>query len=1025
MDIPSTQWALIFDAINDGVMLVDSHGYILGANRAMKDLLGKPPGEPLSGPCWDLIDPIYCGSDGHPLQRMLQTGRRESLLLQQQNGRWLNVIVDPLTDETGQIIGGVHIVTDVTDHKLWESALEERLQLASLTANIFLNLNAATTVPEMLQKCVEIMVQNLDAAFARIWTINDAGDLLELQASAGMYTHLNGPHGRIPISRDAKISNIARTRQPHLANQVLGDPQVADQEWVKREGMVSFAGYPLIIQDRLIGVMGLFARHPLTEFVLKAMANVADSIALAIEQRRGEDALLLSEKRFRTLVETAPSVIIGLTPDHRIIEFNPEAERLYGMSSREALGQDYFELFLPQELWEPTASEIKKVLAGQRVRGFVNSVRGHDGREYIMSWDANPLLDAAGRPVAALAIGQDITERKRAQERQAVQFAISKALAESSTLLEAGPRFLRAVCEELKFDVGELWLVDHEANLLRRQAVWSQPFSLPSDLSFPIEVRTFLSGEGLPGEVWAGGQPIWIDNLADDPRFLRKPLMVQAELRGGCAFPICLGQEVLGVMAFFAKELRHSDEYLNNQMDDLGHQMGQFIQRRRAEDKLLHLSLYDGLTGLANSALLRDRLRVTLNKGQSSPGHTFAVLFMDVDRFQKINDTLGHGVGDQLLIGIARRLVDCVRPEDTVARFSADDFIILLVNVEEDRQAIVVAERIRQCLRPCFNLAGHEIFVTVSLGIAMGAGDYETPDEILRDADLAVNRAKALGKDRIFLYDPTMRGPSMEAFSLERDLRWALERQELLVYYQPLVELASGRLTGFEALVRWNHPQRGLVMPGEFIPLAEETGLILSLGQWVLREACAAMQAWQTRFQPDPPMTISVNLSARQFTQPDLVELVARTLQETGLPGTRLRLEITETAVMHDPEAAIRMLTSLKELGVRLSIDDFGTGHASLRYLQRLPVDRLKIDYSFISKLETSPESATIVKAILGLAGNLGLRVVAEGIETAEELHLLQKWGCGYGQGYYFSRPLDSEATAALVAGGKTLPSDG
>ncbi|MFA4902378.1 MAG: EAL domain-containing protein [Desulfobaccales bacterium] len=1018
MDIPSSQWVRIFDAINDGVMLVDLQGNILGANRAMKDLLGKPVGEPLSGPCWELVNSIYCTSDGFPLQRMLQTNRRESLLLQH-NGRWLNVIVDPLTEESGRIIGGVQIVTDVTDHKLWESALEERLKLASLTANIFLNLNTAAPVPEMLQKCAEIMVQSLDAAFARIWTINDAGDFLDLQASAGMYTHLDGPHGRIPLNRDIKIPNIARTRQPHLTNQVLGDPQVGDQEWVKREGMVSFAGYPLIVQDRLKGVMGLFARHPLTEFVLKAMANVADSVALAIEQRRAEDALLLSEKRFRTLVETAPSVIIGLTPDHRIIEFNPEAERLYGMSSSEALGQNYFELFLPQELWKPTASEIKKVLAGQPVRGFVNLVRGHDGREHIMSWDANPLLDAAGQPAAALAIGQDITERKRAQERQAVQFAISKALAESSTLLEAGPRFLRAVCEELKFDVGELWLVDHESNLLRRQALWSQPFSLPSNFIFPVEVRTFSSGEGLPGEVWASIQPVWIDNLADDPRFLRKSLMAQAGLRGGCAFPILLGREVIGVIALFAKELRHPDEHLNKQMDDLGHQMGQFIQRRRAEDKLLHLSLYDGLTGLANSALLRDRLQMTLNKGRSSPGHTFAVLFINVDRFQKINDTLGHGVGDQLLIDIARRLEECVRPEDTVARFSADNFIILLANVKEDRQAIVVAGRIRQCLHPCFHLAGHEVFVTVSLGIAMGAGDYETPDEILRDADLAMNRAKDLGKDRFFLYDPAMRGPSVEAFSLERDLRWALERQELLLHYQPLVELASGRLTGFEALVRWNHPERGLVMPGEFIPLAEETGLILPLGQWVLREACTRMQAWQTRFQPDPPLTISVNLSARQFTQPDLVELVAQTLQGTGLPGTQLRLEITETAVMYDPEAAIRMLTALKDLGVRLSIDDFGTGHASLRYLQRLPVDSLKIDYSFISKLKVSPESATIVKAILGLAGNLGLRVVAEGIETAGELHLLQKWGCGYGQGFYFFRPMDQEAAAALIAAGE------
>ncbi|HKR11428.1 MAG TPA: EAL domain-containing protein [Pyrinomonadaceae bacterium] len=437
-------------------------------------------------------------------------------------------------------------------------------------------------------------------------------------------------------------------------------------------------------------------------------------------------------------------------------------------------------------------------------------------------------------------------------------------------------------------------------------------------------------------------------------------------------------------------------------------------ERRRAEEQLLHDAFHDSLTGLPNRALFIDHLKLAVNHSRRRKGYLFAVLFIDLDRFKVINDSLGHMVGDKLLVATARRLESCLREGDTIARLGGDEFTILLDGIKDHGDARRVAERVQELLAEPFDLAGRELFVTASVGIKYSGNDDEQPEDLLRDADTAMYCAKTFGKAQYQVFDTKMHTSALTNLQLESDLRRAIERDEFRVNYQPIVSLQSGRISGFEALVRWHHPERGVILPSEFISFAEETGLVLQIDRNVLKQACLQMHKWQETLPVTRKMKMSVNLSCKQFMQPLIVEQVQEILAETGLDPRSLKLEITESVMMERGDHAMNVLERLSQAGIELSLDDFGTGYSSLSYIHRFPVTTLKIDQSFIKRIG-GEQNEEIVRAVVALARNLGMEVVAEGIETVVQLDQLRALNCEKGQGYYFSNPVDVESATRLI----------
>ena len=491
-------------------------------------------------------------------------------------------------------------------------------------------------------------------------------------------------------------------------------------------------------------------------------------------------------------------------------------------------------------------------------------------------------------------------------------------------------------------------------------------------------------------------------------------------------YPIILTAPIIAIVYFTYRTYLKSVEASEAQAEQAEHhveEQQEYIReleliRKELQESREHFrnaALHDALTGLPNRALLLDRLKLVVEQAKRRPTHLFAVLFLDLDRFKMINDSLGHVAGDELLTATAQRLKKNLRTADTVARLGGDEFAILLDGVESNSAVLHVAERLQEDLIQPHYIGGQEVFTTASIGITLSSTGYESADAILRDADTAMYRAKQNGKARYELFDREMHANAVAMLRLESELRRALDREELVVFYQPIISLQEEKISGFEALVRWQHPKQGLMPPNEFIPIAEDTGLIIDIGQWVLKVACRQMKEWQSQGLASHAMTMGVNLSNKQFTSPMLAQQITRILQETDLEARCLNLEITETVVTENAERACTTLRELRALGIHLSIDDFGTGYSSLSYLHRFPVNTLKIDRSFISNMADGDENSAIVRTVIALAENLGMDVVAEGIETEAQRAELRAFKCEYGQGYLFARPAPANVIEELI----------
>ena len=818
-------------------------------NPALEQITGYAANELLGKRFWELLPPEsrqLVEARRQARMRGEPTAGRYEVAFRNRTGdeRWVDLGIGFVALQGGRT--GVATAFDITERRCAEKALRERARLAAFAADVATALTRTGELGDMLRRCGEAMVEQLDAALGRIWTLDASGDVLELQASAGMYTHTDGAHGRVPVGRH-EIGFIAQERRPYLTNAVTGDARVHDQEWVRREGLVSFAGHPLIVEDRLVGVIAMFARTALSEATLQALEAAANVIASAIERKRAEEARSRSERRFRALIEDSSDVVAVLDARGHILYASPSTARVLGMPPDEHLGKCLFDLVHSED-------------------------RAH-ARSLV-----NGLLEEAGGAVT-----------------------------------------------------GEVRLRD------------------------------------------GNGEWRWLG---------------------------VTGRNLLGEPAVEGLVLNYRDT----------------TAQKRAEAQLQHDALHDALTGLPNRALLVERLERAATRSRRHPSHRFAVLFLDLDGFKLVNDSLGHETGDRLLVALAPRIEGCLRSSDTCARLGGDEFVVLLDEVGDVGGAVDVAERIQEQVEAPFPIAGHEVRVSASIGIVIGGADDRRADDILRDADIAMYRAKARGRSRHEIFDVEMRREAVARLTLQSALRQAVDQRQLRVFYQPIVSLRSGGLVGFEALVRWQDPLRGLVLPDEFVPVAEEGALIVSIDRWVLREACLQLRAWRKALPAARALTMNVNVSSRHFTGPHLAPEIRTLLGESELPPASLELEITERTIMDNVLVVTGVLDELKNLGARVAIDDFGTAYSSLAYLVRLPIDTLKIDRTFVGHIDGDGGSGKIVGTIVALAHSLGMSVIAEGVETLPQRARLRSLGCERAQGHLISEPLGADAASELIA---------
>ncbi len=713
----------------------------------------------------------------------------------------------------------------------------------------------------------------------------------------------------------------------------------------------------------------------------RSLVEIATHLAaMAIERARADEDVRASDARKTAILDSALDGVITIDHAGRVVEFNAAAERTFGYRHDDVVGREIADLIVPERLreahrraldrWSDEAPSTERgALLGKRIE--VPAVDS-SGREFPVEMSISR-LELDGAPVFTATL-RDISERKEAEAK----------------LLEAETRY-RALVEQLPLITYIDALDDASSN------IYTSP-----------QVYDLL---GYTTEEWQNDPDLFVATLHPEDR--DRVLAAHADSRARAA-PLTIEYRLI------ARDgrtvwLRDGSSILLDGDGKPHARQGYLLDitdRRMAEEQLRHQAFHDPLTGLPNRALFADRTEHAVLVRGRSVELGVGVLFLDLDDFKTVNDSLGHASGDTLLRAVGIRLVDALRPGDTVARFGGDEFAVLLEDLTSHEEAALVAERIADVLRVPFVVDGREMFITASIGIAFG----HDAEELLRSADVAMYRAKAAGKAHYAFYEPAMDDAAHTRLQLTADLRRASFRGEFVLEYQPTVDLLTGRPTGLEALIRWRHPQRGVVMPLDFIPLAEETGLVVPIGRWALAKACAQAAHWLRRFAGSQPLTMSVNLSARQLHHEGLVEDVAAALRGSGFPARLLTLELTESMLVRGGDSVVATLQELKALGVRLALDDFGTGYSSLSYLRNLPVDTLKIDRSFVEGADAGADGESVLRGIVQLGQALGLVLVAEGIERASQAEALRALGCPFGQGFHFWQPLPEAAVSEILA---------
>jgi Amt family ammonium transporter len=691
------------------------------------------------------------------------------------------------------------------------------------------------------------------------------------------------------------------------------------------------------------------------------------------ERKRHEDELRRAEENFRGIFENAVEGIFRTTPRGEYLQVNPTLARIYGFESPAELMVHFKDISAQLYVEAERRNEFVRLLRERdAIFDFESAIRRKDGSVIWISENARVVKDEAGQVAYYEGTVMDISQRRAMQTALERQNALFGQLFQNSPLA--------------------IVLVDVHGNIVEVNRGFEALFGYTRNEVLGRDNRLFIVPEDQLSEVNNVRQRVLEGEIIqrETVRRTSRGDLVPVNILGS---PVRIGGRTTNIFWVY---------------QDIS-------ERKEFERQIIHQAFHDSLTGLPNRSLFRERLGRAVERMKRRPNYHFAAMLIDLNKFKWVNDSLGHQAGDALLVEVGSRLNKCVRSMDTVARLGGDEFAILLEEFKANKEVVAVANRIQGEMRRPFRWNDKEILSGASVGIVLQARDYAKAEDILRDADIAMYKAKERGRGHL-VFNNRMRQEVLEVITLENELRLAIDEEQLVLHYQPIFDVPGEELEGFEALVRWEHPSQGLVMPDKFIPLAEESGLIIPLGQWVVNAACRQLASWDDEAEGgNCGLTMSVNLSCKQFGQHSLVEMISRCLRENGISPSRLKLEITESAIVHDPATAVDKLRRLKALGVVLAVDDFGTGYSSLSYLRQFPVDILKIDRSFISGTETPRENAEIVRSIIDMAHSLGLHVTAEGVETQEQLERLQSISCDRAQGFMFSRPLPPAGVRELL----------
>ncbi|HSM83346.1 MAG TPA: EAL domain-containing protein [Nodosilinea sp.] len=1034
--------ALVLDSVPQPLFWKDSQGRYLGCNRAFTAAMGlSTPEQIVGGTDRDLQ---HLGSEEATYRtardRLVMTqGKADLHAIEPQtypDGRqgWVDCSRLPMRDSDGTVVGVLCTFEDVTAQIAAQQGLKQREQTLATLAEIQRLLLGWQW--DWQEPCIL-------AIFAALGQLSGASRVYfyELQGGPGEALSLRqrvewSAPGVASTVGDARFEVMsveplftdwyARLRQRQIINQLEADFSEVQRQVLAGppSSVKSILLLPLMLQDRLQGVMGFsncLAPQPWGEAEIDLLQVVTADLALALERRQTELSLKQAELKYRSMFENAVEGMFQSTAEGQYLTVNPTLARLYGYHSPEDLMLTLTDI--NQQLYvQPGRRQAftDLIQAEGAVLGFESEVYRQDGSVIWISESARGIYDRDGALVGYEGTVEDICDRKRGEAAILRRDRLLQGVAEASQCLLTTDDVHRAIPQVLAL-LGEAATADrayvyihHPQTTSGAQAMtmayeWTAPDVAPSinqphwqdqsyrELGLERWYETFQQGRSICSLTrQLPPQEQGLLRRDDILSVLMVPIFIDAELWGYIGFDACRQEW----------EWSPSDESI---LVAVAASLGGALKRQRTEAQMCYQVYHDALTGLPNRAFFNQHLPEQISRA-SQHQRVLAVIFLDLDHFKTINDTLSHAVGDLLLQQVTQRISSALRAEDIAARWGGDEFTLILPNLSSPEDATKIAHRIAQQLTPPFLLHNHELHVTASMGIALFPEDGEDMTTLLQNADVAMYRAKQQGRNNHQFYTQSLGTEAAQRLKLESFLHHALQRHEFILYYQPQVNVATGTVMQMEALLRWQHPVLGLVAPGDFIPLAEENGLIVPIGEWVLHSACAQVMDWHRAGRP--LVRVAVNLSARQLQHPNLVNAVARVLGQTHLPADHLELEITETAAMADMAASIQRLKELRRLGVKISMDDFGTGYSCLSHLKQFPLDGIKIDRAFVKDLPHSAADRAMVTAIIAMARGLSLGVVAEGVEIMEQMCCLHELGCGEMQGYLFGRPL---AAAAAV----------